>query len=278
MPPLRCTPQRWALLLAAGWLTAACGAGTGSDALAGGSAATPPVAPLALLSPSPTGSPAGPLAASAASPAPGAVRAARPPVAAPGPYRRADREPFRWRVLTVTPARLGSSYRPGCPVPVADLRLLQLTHLGFDGRSHVGELVVHRTRATAVVEVFRRLHAARFPVERMVTVEQYGSDDDRSMAANNTSGYNCRLTTGGTRWSEHAYGTAVDVNPVQNPYVRGSTVEPEAGRAYLDRSRVRPGMIVAGDPVVRAFAAAGWAWGGDFSTLKDYQHFSASGR
>ena len=251
----RCTTRRWAALVVAGWLAAACGPAGSGDAL---TAET-------------TG-------AVAQAPAPGSVPAARPPLRPREPYRRTGREQFRWSISTVTAARLGSSYRAGCPVPVSDLRLLRLTHLGFDGRSRVGELVVHRGQATAMVEVFRRLHAARFPIERMVTVEQYGSDDDRSMAANNTSGYNCRLTTGGTRFSEHAYGTAIDINPVQNPYVRGTTVEPEAGRAYLDRSNVRPGMIVADDPVVRAFAAAGWEWGGDFSTLKDYQHFSASGR
>jgi hypothetical protein len=138
--------------------------------------------------------------------------------------------------------------------------------------------VVHRAHAAGMVRVFRTLYDARFPVQRMRTVEQYGSDDDRSMEANNTSAFNCRAVAGGSGWSEHAYGAALDINPVQNPYVRGSTVEPEAGRAYLDRSRVRPGMAVAGDVVVRAFASVGWEWGGDFRTLKDYQHFSASGR
>ena len=212
------------------------------------------------------------------SPAGATVDRVRPVLPQRGPFRHTGRDEFRARVLPVTAARLGSSYRDGCPVPVGDLRLLQLTHLGMDGRSRTGELVVHRDVATAVVEVFRRLYDARFPVERMVTVEQYGSDDDRSMAANNTSAYNCRTVTGGSTFSEHAYGTALDVNPVQNPYVRGTTVLPEAGRAYLDRSDVRPGMVVANDVVVRAFAAAGWGWGGDFSSFKDYQHFSASGR
>ena len=98
------------------------------------------------------------------------------------------------------------------------------------------------------------------------------------MAANNTSAYNCRRTTGGTAWSEHAHGRALDLNPVQNPYVRGTTVLPLAGRAYVDRARPRPGMVRAGDPVVRAFAAVGWEWGGSWTGSKDYQHFSANGR
>ena len=203
---------------------------------------------------------------------------AEPVLPARGPFRHTGRHEFRAKVSTVTAARLGSSHRAGCPVRVADLRLLQVTYLGFDGRAHRGELVVHRAQARPVVEVFRRLYDARFPVQRMRTVDRYGGDDDRSMAANNTSAYNCRRTTSGTSWSEHAYGTALDINPVQNPYVRGSTVEPPAGRAYLNRSDVRPGMVVAEDVVVRAFAAAGWKWGGDFRTLKDYQHFSVSGR
>lgn len=203
---------------------------------------------------------------------------ARPVIPQRGPFRHTGRGQFRAKVVPVTAARLGSSHRAGCPVPVADLRLLQVTHLGFDGRPHLGEIVVHRAQASAVVEIFRQLYDARFPVQRMVTVEQYGSDDDRSMAANNTSAYNCRATTGGSGFSEHAYGTALDINPVQNPYVRGTTVLPEAGRAYLDRTDVRPGMVVADGVVVRAFTAAGWGWGGNFRTLKDYQHFSVSGR
>lgn len=211
-------------------------------------------------------------------PASSTLTTADPVVPQRGPFRHTGRGEFRSRTAPVTAARLGSSYRAGCPVGPADLRLVQVTHLGFDGRPRQGELVVHRAHAAAMVTVFRRLYDARFPVQRLQTVEQYGSDDDRSMAANNTSAFNCRAVAGGTRWSEHAYGAALDINPVQNPYVRGTTVEPEAGRAFLDRSRVRPGMAVAGDVVVRAFAAVGWEWGGDFRTLKDYQHFSASGR
>lgn len=199
-------------------------------------------------------------------------------VAAVGPLGRTPRVQPVFRVQPVTAARLGSSHRAGCPVPVTDLRLVTVTHLRFDGTTARGELVVHRDAADAVVRVFRELLAARFPVAQVRTVEAYGSDDARSMAANNTSAYNCRRTTGGTSWSEHAYGRALDLNPVQNPYVRGRTVLPAAGRAYLDRSRPRPGVIRAGDPVVRAFAAVGWEWGGGFTRLKDYQHFSASGR
>ena len=203
---------------------------------------------------------------------PGSADAAPPRLAPVGPFRQTG------RTQPVTAARLGSSPRPGCPVAVADLRLVTVTHLRFDGTTTRGQLVVHRDAAAAVVRVIRTLLAARFPVAQVRTVEAFGSDDARSMAANNTSAYNCRRTTGGTGWSEHAYGRALDVNPVQNPYVRGTTVLPAAGRAYLDRSRPRPGLVQAGGPVVRAFAEVGWEWGGSFTALKDYQHFSASGR
>jgi len=172
-----------------------------------------------------------------------------------------------------------SSWHPGCPVPIDDLRLLALDYLGFDGKVHQGEMVVNATVARDVIAVFRRLFDARFPIERMVMVDEYGGDDDRSMAANNTSAFNCRAVTGGTAWSEHSYGWAIDVNPVQNPYVtNGGMVLPPAGAAYVDRDADAPGMIHAGDDVVGAFASIGWWWGGNWSSFEDYQHFSATGR
>lgn len=208
----------------------------------------------------------------------GSATAAPPPLAPVGPFRRTGRSQPVFRTQAVTAARLGSSHRPGCPVAVADLRLVTVTHLRFDGTTGRGQLVVHRDAAAAVVRVFRALLAARFPIAQVRTVEAYGGDDVRSMAANNSSAYNCRRTTGGTGWPEHAYGRAIDLNPVQNPYVRGTTVLPAAGRTYVDRSRPRAGMVLEGGPVVRAFAAVGWKWGGSFTASKDYQHFSASGR
>jgi hypothetical protein len=129
-----------------------------------------------------------------------------------------------------------------------------------------------------MVDVLRDLYEARFPIARMEPIDVYGGDDNRSIKANNTSAFNCRAVTGGTGWSEHAYGRAIDVNPFVNPYVKGSTVLPPEAAAYTDRSRNDPGMIHGDDAVVRAFAARGWKWGGYWSSLKDYQHFSTSGR
>jgi hypothetical protein len=189
---------------------------------------------------------------------------------------------FRGQVRPIDPAlatrMTGVSWRPGCPVSLRDLRLLTVSYLGFDGRLHTGRLVAHREVARQLVGVFRRLYAARFPIRRMVPVDAYGGSDFRSIEADNTSAFNCRFVDGTTRWSEHAYGRAIDVNPIENPYVSGGTTSHGASRPYLDRSRTRPGMAVEGGALVRAFDAAGWGWGGRWSGAKDYQHFSASGR
>jgi len=170
------------------------------------------------------------------------------------------------------------SWHRGCPVPISELRLVTLTYWGFDARPHTGRLVVNRDAVRPVVRAMRSLYLSRFPIRRMVLVDRFGADDDRSMAADNTSAFNCRRVESGASWSEHAYGRAVDVNPLENPYLLGRRVLPPAGRAFLDRSRRRKGMIVAGDAAVRAFAAAGWGWGGYWTSVKDYQHFSANGR
>jgi D-alanyl-D-alanine carboxypeptidase len=185
---------------------------------------------------------------------------------------------FSAAVSRVTADDLRYSYRPGCPVGPSQLRSIRLRHWDFRGRSRVGTLFVHASVVPGVVSVFRKLYGARFPIRRMLGVEIYRGSDDRSMAADNTSGFNCRFVGGTTRWSEHAYGKAIDVNPVENPYVHGGLVEPPAGRAYLDRSRRRPGMATRSTVLVRAFAEAGWRWGGFWQSSKDYQHFSPSGR
>jgi hypothetical protein len=182
---------------------------------------------------------------------------------------------------TVSPVRwseLRFSYRAGCPVPPAQLRTVRVTHWGFDSRAHVGSLVVHRSVTADVVAVFRRLYEARFPIRRMVPVTRYRGDDDASMAADNTSAFNCRRVSGSSSWSMHAYGLAIDVNPVENPYVMGGRIEPPAGRAYIDRARRRPGMAVDGGVLVAAFASRGWKWGGRWINSRDYQHFSTNGR
>ena len=187
--------------------------------------------------------------------------------------------PFVARVSAVTRSQLRYSYRPGCPVGPAQLRSLRVRYFGFDNRAHVGVLIVNASVTRAVVTVFRELYAARFPIRRMEPVEAFRGSDDRSMAADNTSAFNCRyaVAPGAKHWSVHAYGEAIDVNTVENPYVEGGLVRPAAGRRFLDRENVRPGMAVPNRVLVKAFLSVGWKWGGRWTSSPDYQHFSATG-
>ncbi len=174
-------------------------------------------------------------------------------------------------------ARMAPSWRAGCPVPLADLRYVTVTHRDFTGGTATGELVVHADVADSVVAVFGELFAQGYPIRSMRLVDDFGGSDDASMAADNTSAFNCRPISRGTGWSEHAYGRAIDLNPVENPYVRGTLVLPPEGEPFAGRPDA-PGVVHAGDAVVRAFAAHGWQWGGDWSSPVDYQHFSTTGR
>ncbi|MBO3083380.1 M15 family metallopeptidase [Cellulomonas fengjieae] len=217
------------------------------------------------------------------SPSPTPVQVSAPAEVAPEPADApvvASAPAFTSAISEITPelaARMEPSWRPGCPVPLEDLRYVSVTHRGFDGLDRQGELVVHADAAQDMVTVFRALFDAGYPVRSMRLVDDFDASDDDSMAADNTSAFNCRAITGGSEWSEHAYGRAIDLNPVENPYVRGSSVAPPGGREFAGRPDL-PGVIHADDEVVRAFASVGWLWGGDWESPIDYQHFSASGR
>jgi hypothetical protein len=163
-------------------------------------------------------------------------------------------------------------------VTVDALAYLTMSHWGFDGEHHTGEMIVNVSVADDVVEVFRRLHEARFPIEQMRIVTLEEVDDHPTGDWNETTSFVCRPAVGSGRWSAHAFGLAVDVNPFHNPYLRGDLVIPELASDYVDRERQLPGMIVGGDVVVSAFADIGWPWGGDWTSLKDWMHFSATGR
>ena len=219
--------------------------------------------------------------------APGPGPAPAPPERAEDPARREDTggghlPSYAASVEEIGPALAASmtAHDPArCPVPLADLRHAQVTYVGFDGRAHRGELVVHADVAADVVDIFAALYEERFPIERMRLIDEYGGDDNASMAANNTSGYNCRYVAGSTNWSTHAYGVAIDINPVQNPYLLDGQVLPPGGEAYatLDRSggaEVPAGVIRDGDVVRRAFERIGWEWGGEYAE-SDFQHFNA---
>lgn len=252
-------------------LTAGAGCGSGSPAsVAAAATAAPAVEPT--LAPVPTAAPSpSPTPEPTATPAPTATATPEPEPAWELEVREID-DAIRARVEP-------TSWRPGCPVGLDDLRLLTFPHHGFDGGIHRGELIVAAEWTDAVGRVFEQLFDASYPVERIRLVDEYGGDDGASMRANNTSGFNCREVAGRPGvWSNHAFGTAIDLNPLMNPYVRGSVVDPPEGAAYVDRGSVRPGMIVEGDAAVAAFGDIGWVWGGHWRSSKDYQHFSADGR
>lgn len=174
----------------------------------------------------------------------------------------------------------GTSWRPGCPVGLDDLRVVMVTYTDFDGASRVGPLIVRRRVASAVASAFDDLARQGFPIRQIRLVDDYGADDDRSTMADNTSAFNCRRAEGSTHWSEHAFGQAIDINPLENPYVYadGHVLDP-AARPFLDRSKLRLGMIGPNGIVVGAFRKIGWGWGGAWrGRVKDYQHVSVSGR
>ena len=177
------------------------------------------------------------------------------------------------------------AWRPGCPVPLRGLRLLTVSHWGFDGKARTGQLVVHRDAAVPLSKVLRRLYELRFPIRHMQLADLYGPKSAQPADGDVTGSFWCREAvpspcTGGTRtgsWSNHAYGLAIDVNPVENPYVGcGMTRDPESLR-YVDRTPLRKGMVTPA--VVSAFRSIGWGWGGAWSgKTKDYMHFSHNGR
>ncbi|ACY95741.1 M15 family metallopeptidase [Thermomonospora curvata] len=192
-----------------------------------------------------------------------------------------DRQEARFTadIKKVTAADLRHSWREGCPVPPSRLRAIDMTHWGMDGKVHHGRLIVNASAAEDLVGVFRKLFDQKYPIERMEPVDKYRGSDFDSIEANNTSAFNCRQATGSGNWSQHAYGLAIDINPCQNPYVSASGhVAHKDCVKFKDRSRKDPGVIHKGDAVVKAFAAIGWGWGGDWTGTKDYQHFSSTGR
>jgi hypothetical protein len=201
-------------------------------------------------------------------------------------FTLADRIPalpgtgFAFRIVDPAPADViaRSTWAPGCPVKAGDLAWVRLTFRGFEGARHSGELLVNSTVARPLVEVFHRLYDAGFPIEEMRITTKAEQSAPPTGDGNDTGAFNCRAVRGATTYSQHAYGLAVDVNPFQNPYLKGDLVLPELAGAYRNRDRHRPGMILPAGPVVRAFARIGWGWGGSWHSLRDLQHFSANGR
>ena len=195
--------------------------------------------------------------------------------------------PFQWSAKPLPPSmktqlEQRGFWKPGCPVGLGSLRLLTVSHLGYDGGTHQGQLVVNKRAAGPLSGAFRTLYRNRFPIRHMRFRDFYGPKRQRPNDV--TAAFECRQAvpspcTGGKgtgTWSNHAYGLAVDINPRENPYVGCGQSNDRTARSYRDRSRQRPGMI--GGRTVRAFANAGWEWGGSWAgDTKDYMHFSHDG-
>ncbi len=168
-----------------------------------------------------------------------------------------------------------STWRDECPVPVTELAYAEVSFFGFDGRFHTGEFITGVDHVEGLVGVFAELHAMRFPVEEMVVTTQEAVDAHPTGDSNNTSSFVCRPAVNSGSWSRHALGGAIDINPFQNPYVKGDLVIPELAGAYLDRTHVRVGMVTP--PIVDLFAQIGWSWGGNWNSASDWMHFSDTG-
>lgn len=173
----------------------------------------------------------------------------------------------------------GKSYKQNCTVPRSTLRYLRVLHRNIDGKTQLGEIVCNQSIANDLLDIFRQLYKQGYKIERITLIDQYDADDERSMAANNTSCFNFRVVSGTTKLSKHAQGLAIDINPLYNPYVHlnNGKVEPANGKPYATNRtanrKVPVPSINTSDPCYRLFIQHGFRWGGAWRTVKDYQHF-----
>ena len=167
----------------------------------------------------------------------------------------------------------GKSYPTDCNVPYSDLRYVKVLHYDFNGNEHEGELICATEVAQELTNIFYELYLAKYPIEKMVLIDEYRADDIASMKDNNTSCFNYRVIEGSKNLSNHSYGLAIDINPLINPYVKGDYVSPKEAKPYVDRSQIKLGMIDKDDLCYKLFTKYGWKWGGSWNTVKDYQHF-----
>ena len=186
---------------------------------------------------------------------------------------------FAWNASEVAGTPLAAqmfskTWRPDAPVPLEELRLLKVSHVGFDGSFQMGEMIVHEGIVRLTAEIFECLYNARFPIEKMRLLHHYDGDDEASMSDNNSSAFNARPLTGQmTGWSKHSYGIAIDINPLQNPYVMRDGCLPPEGHAFMDRTVEHPGLIHSETMCHQAFIDRGFEWGGDWTHVRDYHHF-----
>lgn len=172
----------------------------------------------------------------------------------------------------------GCSYTPNDNILPSELSYLKMLYCGADGNTYVGEMIVNKAIETKVLEIFRTLYEHQYPIERMVLIDHYNAKDEASMEANNTSAFNYRTVSGSNKLSNHSYGTAIDLNPKYNPYVKtasdGTVIcQPKSGRPYMDRNGDFDYKIDENDLAYQLFTEAGFTWGGSWNSVKDYQHF-----
>lgn len=171
----------------------------------------------------------------------------------------------------------GRSYKEDCTVPRSDLRYLLFLHRNLDGNAVVGEMVVNVQIADDVLDIMKQLFYGSYPIEHACLIDYYDADDEKSMAANNTSCFNWRPKVGSANISKHAMGMAIDINPLYNPYYRfpdvDGTIKPSNATPYIDRMWSFPYRIEEGDLCHRLFVEHGFKWGGSWNSLRDYQHF-----
>ncbi len=174
----------------------------------------------------------------------------------------------------------GGSWKKGCPVPLKDLRYLRLKYLDFKGQTREGEMIVHKTVTSEVVNIFNELYTINYPIHKMKLVSTYKANDWQSIESDNTSAFNCRNATGSQKWSKHSYGKAIDINPIENPYIaRNGRISHKVSLKYRKRvhrsnSSADKAVLLKNDKATKIFKKYGWKWGGDWSGVKDYQHFS----
>jgi len=174
----------------------------------------------------------------------------------------------------------GKTWRKGCPVDVKDLRYIRVKHRNFYRSEKMGEIIVHKDVAQEAVEIFRELYEIKYPIRQMRLISDFRGSDWQSIEADNTSAFNCRKATGSKKWSKHSYGKAIDINPIENPYVsRKGRISHKASlkyrkRVHRNKSFADKAVLLKNDKAVKIFKKYGWKWGGDFITVKDYQHFA----
>jgi hypothetical protein len=172
------------------------------------------------------------------------------------------------------------SWKKGCPVPLKDLRYLRVKYFDFEGQTREGEMIVHKTVVSEVVNIFNELYTISYPIHKMKLVSAYKANDWQSIEADNTSAFNCRNATGSKKWSKHSYGKAIDINPIENPYIsRSGRISHKASLQYKKRvhknnTSADKALLLKHDKATQIFKKYGWKWGGDWSGVKDYQHFS----